>query len=267
MTPSWHREAGTYGGLDAVYDDLGATDASVQRFADDNAGHHHALRWRHPDPRCRSGRQRDPRPRGRSDLRPSLQPVQRARTSATLRPPTPSSTRASRRTATTVPEISGNDGSIAGAVGSNAFRTDNTGAEFAGFGGNDNRDSKTGHVAGTFAAVPGCRLVCADRRLHELPRPDRLGQHRRGQLHVPARSDRDRCHEPVLADGVTPATTAARCASARASGPVGPAPLARTKIVTDCHRRPEGLRRPVPEVPPRRRWRRYRSDQVALRSK
>ncbi len=41
----------------------------------------------------------------------------------------------------------------------------------------------------------GRRLLRADRRLHELPRPDRLGQHRRGQLHVPARPDPGRYHE------------------------------------------------------------------------
>ena len=40
-------------------------------------------------------------------------------------------------------------------MANNAYRTDNTGAEAPGFGGNDNRDWKTGHVAGTFAAVPG----------------------------------------------------------------------------------------------------------------
>ena len=42
------------------------------------------------------------------------------------------------------------------------------------------------------------RLLRADRRLHELPRSDRRGQHRRGQLHVPARPDPGRHHERHL---------------------------------------------------------------------
>ena len=55
--------------------------------------------------------------------------------------------------------ISGNDdsgpGSPTAAEGgsNNYFRTDNTGGEAEGWGGNDNRDSKTGHVAGSFEAT------------------------------------------------------------------------------------------------------------------
>ena len=35
------------------------------------------------------------------------------------------------------------------------YRTDNAGDELPNYGGNDNRDSKTGHVAGSFDATPG----------------------------------------------------------------------------------------------------------------
>ncbi len=68
---------GTYGGDDAVYDDLGATDASVQRFADANPG---IITLSGSDILINGAapaRRRDPRPRGRSDLRSPLQPGDR----------------------------------------------------------------------------------------------------------------------------------------------------------------------------------------------
>jgi hypothetical protein len=164
-------KSGTYGGDDAVYDALGATDASVQRFADAN-----------PTAVQLSG----------SNI--LIKKVDAGET--TFRAPNPAETRAlvagltcgrpsnpgtgedechaeasyaiidksikeNRNHGT---KISGNNGSnplyptpamdpVNGS--NNFFRTDNTGGEATGFGGNDNRDSKTGHVAGAFAAVPG----------------------------------------------------------------------------------------------------------------
>ena len=57
--------------------------------------------------------------------------------------------------------ITGNDNSLpawpnaANGGSNNYFRTDNTGGEADGWGGNDSRDSKTGHVAGSFDATSG----------------------------------------------------------------------------------------------------------------
>jgi len=148
---------GTYGGLDAVWDDLGATDASVERFVTNNssivsttpagdilihgaapdANETHAL-----VAGLTCGRPSNPSTgEDECHAEASYAIVDMGITET-------------RNHAT---KISGNDGSdplypMPG--NSNAFRTDNTGAEASGWGGNDNRDSKTGHVAGTFAAVP-----------------------------------------------------------------------------------------------------------------
>ena len=73
-----------------------------------------------------------------------------ARTSATPRPPTRSWTRASRNTATT------DELHVRLRLPHRQHQ-----AEAAGWGGNDNRDEKTGHVAGTFAAVPGAASYAA----------------------------------------------------------------------------------------------------------
>ena len=74
-----------------------------------------------------------------------------------------------------------------GITSGNAYRTDNTGEEAPGYGGNDNRDSKTGHVAGTFAAVPGAASYAPIAGCTSCHDQTDVGQHRRGQLHVPAR--------------------------------------------------------------------------------
>jgi hypothetical protein len=153
-------KTGTYGGLDAVYNNLGATDASVQRFADNNSG-----------VITLSG----------SDILIHGVAPNAAETHALVagltcgRPSNPGTgedechaeasyaivDKAIKENRNKGTKIQGNDGSISGAVGSNAFRTDNTGAEYAGFGGNDSRVSKTGHVAGSFAAVPGAGSYAA----------------------------------------------------------------------------------------------------------
>jgi len=158
---------GTYGGDDAVYDDLGATDASVKRFVDNNPG---AVQisgsdilikktgdsgFRAPDAAethalvagltC-----------GRPSNVPSGEDECHAEASYAV---VDKSIKENRNHGT---GIVGNNGTgPAPAANGNAYRTDNTGSEWAGFGGNDNRDSKTGHVAGTFAAVPGAASYAA----------------------------------------------------------------------------------------------------------
>jgi len=151
--------SGTYGGLDAQYDALGATDASVQRFADANAGiitlagGEILLNGVAPDAAethalvagLTCGRPSNPNT-GEDECH--------AEASYAI---VDKGIRENRNHAT---KISGNDNSLpaypdAASGGSdNYFRTDNTGGEAAGYGGNDNRDSKTGHVAGSFSAVP-----------------------------------------------------------------------------------------------------------------
>ncbi len=153
---------GTYGGDDAVWDDLGATDASVERFVTNNssvvsttaagdilihgvlpdANETHAL-----VSGLTCGRPSNPAT-GEDECHAEAsyaivdKAIKEDRNHATL--------------------ITGNDGSLPAYPNTtqdpvdgsnNFFRTDNTGEEAPGFGGNDNRDSKTGHVAGTFAAV------------------------------------------------------------------------------------------------------------------
>ena len=73
----------------------------------------------------------------------------------------------------------------------NPYATDNTGEEAPGWAATTTatRRPVTSPVR---SQRSGDCLVRADRRLHELPRSDRLGQHRCRQLHVPARPDRDR---------------------------------------------------------------------------
>jgi hypothetical protein len=151
---------GTYGGQDAAYDALGATDASVKRFADANptiitlSGGDILVNGAAPDAAqtralvsgLTCGRPSNPRT-GEDECH--------AEASYAI---VDKGIKENRNKGT---KIQGNDGSIPGAVGANAFRTDNTGAEFAGFGGNDSRVSKTGHVAGSFAAVPAAGSYAA----------------------------------------------------------------------------------------------------------
>ena len=148
-------KAGTYGGKDAQYDALGATDASVQRFADNNTGVVQLaggdilikkatdVAFRAPDVAeahalvagLTCGRPSNPGTgEDECHAEASYAIVDKA-------------IKENRNHATgiTNPRGSGDPG----------YTTDNTGAELLLQGGNDNRDSKTGHVAGTFAAVPG----------------------------------------------------------------------------------------------------------------
>lgn len=151
---------GTYGGQDATYDALGATDASVQRFAAANpgvitlSGKDILIHGVAPDANethalvagLTCGRPSNPRTgEDECHAEASYAIVDKA-------------IKENRNHGT---GIVGNDGSIPANVGNNAYRTDNTGVEAAGYGGNDNRDSKTGHVAGTFAAVPGSASYAA----------------------------------------------------------------------------------------------------------
>jgi predicted CXXCH cytochrome family protein len=143
---------GTYGGQDAVWDAFGATDASVERFVTNNssivsttvagdilihgvapdAAEAHALLSG-----LTCGRPSNPST-GEDECH--------AEASYAI---VDKGIKENRNHGT---GITGNDGT-ANVGNNNAYRTDNTGAEALGFGGNDHRDSKTGHVAGTFAAV------------------------------------------------------------------------------------------------------------------
>jgi hypothetical protein len=160
---------GTYGGLDAVYDALGATDASVQRFADNNAG---VVQLSGSDILIKKA--------GDAAFRaPDANETHALVAGLTCgRPSNPGTgedechaeasyaivDKAIKENRNHGTKITGNNGSLPAYPNTtqdpvngsnNFFRTDNTGGEATGFGGNDNRDSKTGHVAGTFAAVPG----------------------------------------------------------------------------------------------------------------
>jgi hypothetical protein len=149
---------GTYGGDDAVYDNLGATDAAVKRFADANpgiitvAGGDILIHGVAPDPAethalvagLTCGRPSNPGT-GEDECH--------AEASYAI---VDKGIRENRNHATGLTQAPvGTPGRTA------AYTTDNTGAELPGFGGNDNRDAKTGHVAGTFAAVPGAGSYAA----------------------------------------------------------------------------------------------------------
>jgi hypothetical protein len=144
---------GTYGGLDAAFNNLGATDAAVQRFASTNGGIITAstatglIRIRGSLP---NEAQTHALVAGLTCGRPSNPKTGEDECHAEAAYAIVDRGIKERRNKGT--KIQGNDGSIPGAVGSNAFRTDNTGAEFPGFGGNDSRVLKTGHVAGSFGA-------------------------------------------------------------------------------------------------------------------
>jgi len=144
---------GTYGRLDAKWDYLGATDAAVERFVDQNssimstdtAGNIY-INGELPDENethalvagLTCGRPSNPST-GEDECHAEAayaivdKGIEEARNHATGITRAPSGTPG--RTA--------------------AYTTDNVGTEAYGWGGNDNRDLKTGHVAGTFAAVPG----------------------------------------------------------------------------------------------------------------
>lgn len=144
----------SYGGLDAVYDNLGATDAAVQRFADANptiitlSGGDILVNGAAPD-----AAETHALVAGISCGRPSTGDAGgydecHAEASYAI---VDKGIKENRNHAT---GITGNDGSNPLYTASGAYRTDNTGEEAPGYGGNDNRDLKTGHVAGSFAASP-----------------------------------------------------------------------------------------------------------------
>jgi hypothetical protein len=150
--------AGTYGGLDAKYDAQGATDASVSRFVDQNAGivrvvgttieiNKDGSGWRALD-----GNETHAIVAGLTCGRPSNPATGEDECHAEASYAIVDKDINELRNHAT--KITGNDGTGPAPAGeNNAYRTDNTGAEWVGFGGNDNRDLKTGHVAGTFGAV------------------------------------------------------------------------------------------------------------------
>jgi len=136
---------GTYGGLDAVWDDLGATDAAVERFVSANssivsttAAGDILIHGVAPD-----ANEKHALVAGLTCGRPSN--------------PTTGEDECHAEAAYAIVDkgIKEQRNHATGITAGNAYRTDNTGAELPGYGGNDNRDWKTGHVAGTFAAVPG----------------------------------------------------------------------------------------------------------------
>jgi predicted CXXCH cytochrome family protein len=163
---------GTYGGLDAVYDELGATDAAVERFISTNE---EVIRESPTSP----GDLEIKKEGAAVWTAPDVAETHTLVSGLTCgRPSNPSTgedechaeasyaifnkeVKENRNKAT---GISGNDGSLPAYPNTtqdpingsnNFFRTDNTGGEAAGYGGNDSRTSKTGHVAGTFAAAAG----------------------------------------------------------------------------------------------------------------
>ncbi len=92
-------------------------------------------------------------------------------------------------------------------AGGSAYRTDNTQEEAVGWGGNDNRDSKTGHVAGSFgvdlsltayAPIAGC-TSCHD-QTDSANTTD-------GNFTFPHGQSATGATNLFLPDGVTPATT------------------------------------------------------------
>ncbi|MEI8081919.1 MAG: cytochrome c3 family protein [Actinomycetes bacterium] len=142
---------GTYGGEDAVYDALGATDASVKRFADNNSadglitlsGDQILIHGVAPD-----ANETHALVAGLTCGRPSNPGTGEDEChSEAAYAIVDKAIKENRNHATGLTKA----GSGA-PVRDGGYTTDNTGAEYEGWGGNDNRDSKTGHVAGTFAA-------------------------------------------------------------------------------------------------------------------
>jgi len=144
---------GTYGGQDAVYDALGATDASVKRFADNNAG---VVQLSGGDILIKKS--------GDASFRaPDVAETHALVSGLTCgRPSNPGTgedeCHAEAAYAIVDKGIKENRNHATGITnprgsGDPGYTTDNTGAELLLQGGNDNRDSKTGHVAGSFAAV------------------------------------------------------------------------------------------------------------------
>ena len=152
---------GSYGGDDAVYDALGATDASVQRFADANpgiitlSGGDILVNGVAPD-----AAETHALVAGLTCGRPSVGDDEIGNDECHAEASYAIVDKGIKENRNHATKISGNDNSLpaypnaANGGSNNFFRTDNTGGEALGFGGNDNRDSKTGHVAGSFAAVP-----------------------------------------------------------------------------------------------------------------
>jgi hypothetical protein len=149
------KGAGTYGGLDAVYNDLGATDAAVERFISSNE---EFVRVSPTNPKAIEINKE-----GTGWRALDVNETHALVAGLTCgRPSNPSTgedeCHAEASYAIVDKGIKENRNVGTGLSGSAAganYRTDNTGAENTGFGGNDNRVAKTGHVAGTFAAVPG----------------------------------------------------------------------------------------------------------------
>ncbi len=214
---------GTYGGLDAVYDDMGATDAAVERFVSNNASI------------MSTTTDGDILIHG---VAPDANETHALVAGLTCgRPSNPSTgedeCHAEASYAIVDKGIKENRNHATGIASGNAYRTDNTGEEALGFGGNDNRDSKTGHVAGTFAAVPGAASYSPIAGCTSCHDQTDGANTVAGQLHLPARPVGCRCHEPVLARRCHARFDGRRRHAQRerafpASGPAGLALLVRT---------------------------------------
>ncbi len=239
---------GTYGGLDAVWDDLGATDAAVERFVSANSSIMATT--------------------AAGDITINGAAPDANETHALVagltcgRPSNPSTgedeCHAEAAYAIVDKGIKEDRNHATGITSGNAYRTDNTGAEALGYGGNDNRDSKTGHVAGTFAAVPGAASYAPIAGCTSCHDQTDSANTVAGNFTFPHGQTPTGATNLTL-DGSTSATGVAlahlvglRCERRRSA---------------DLHRRhqPEGLRRPVSEVPPRRCGQRYRAHALVLR--
>ena len=158
----------TYGGDDAIFDDYGATDAAVMRFVFANptivqanmvTGDIKIKKTGEAAFRAPDAAETHALVAGLTCGRPSNpgtgEDECHAEASYAI---IDKGIKENRNHAT---KITGNDNSLpawpnaANGGSNNYFRTDNTGGEADGWGGNDNRDSKTGHVAGSFVATAG----------------------------------------------------------------------------------------------------------------
>jgi hypothetical protein len=134
--------SGTYGGQDAVWDGMGASDAAVERFVLNNAS---IMTTTAAGDILIHG------------VAPDVNEEHALVAGLTCgRPSNPhggeDECHAEASYAIVDKGIKENRNKGTGLAGT-AYRTDNTQAELPGYGGNDSRTSKTGHVAGTFGAI------------------------------------------------------------------------------------------------------------------
>jgi len=188
---------GTYGGEDAVWDDLGATDAAVERFVLNNAS---IMATTAAGDILIHG------------VAPDANETHALVAGLTCgRPSNPSTgedeCHAEAAYAIVDKGIKERRNHATNFAGGGAYRTDNTGAEAAGWGGNDNRDSKTGHVAGTFAAVGAAASYAPIAGCTSCHDQTDGANTVAGNFTFPHGQSATGATNLYLADGVTPATT------------------------------------------------------------